>query len=57
MANEVETRHGQCSVHGEVEATWEIPKMNFPLIYFAITRAMARRRPYRCPDCGEPVTT
>lgn len=57
MANEVESRTGHCATHGDVEATREIPKMGFPFIYFSIVRAMARRRPFRCPDCGEPVTT
>jgi len=57
MANEVESRTGHCATHGDVEATREIPKMGFPFIYFSIARAMARRRPFRCPDCGEPVTT
>jgi hypothetical protein len=57
MANEVETRTGHCPAHGDVEATREIPKMGFPFIYFTITRAIARRRPFRCPDCGEPITT
>lgn len=57
MAKEVETRTGHCATHGEVEATREIPKMGFPFIYFSIARAMARRHPFLCPDCGEPVTT
>jgi hypothetical protein len=56
MAKEVEPRPAHCATHGDVEATREIPKMGFPFLYFAITRAMARRRPFRCPDCGEPVT-
>jgi hypothetical protein len=57
MANEVETRTGHCATHGDVEATRELPKMGFPFIYFAVARAMAKRRPFRCPDCGEPITT
>lgn len=57
MASEVETRAGHCEAHGDVEATREIPRMGFPFIYFALARAMARRRPFRCPDCGEPVST
>jgi len=24
---------------------------------FAVRRFLASRKPYRCPDCGEPVTT
>jgi hypothetical protein len=57
MASEMETRPGHCPAHGDVEATREIPRMGFPFVYFAIARAMARRRPFRCPDCGEPVST
>jgi len=57
MASEVETRTGHCPAHGNVEATRQIPETGFPFIYFAIARAMARRRPFQCPECGEPVTT
>lgn len=57
MAKEVETQTAHCPAHGDVEATREIPKMGFPFVYFAITRALARRRPFQCPECGEPVTT
>lgn len=56
MANEVETRTGRCATHGTVQATREIPKMGFPFIYYAAVRAMARRRPFQCPECGQPVT-
>lgn len=56
MANEVETRTGHCATHGDVEAIRKMPKMAFPFVYFAIARAMAKRRPFLCPDCGEPVT-
>ncbi len=56
MASEVETRSGQCATHGTVEATREIPRMGFPFIYFAIVRALAKRRPFRCPNCGDPVS-
>jgi len=54
---ETETRTGTCSDHGQVEATREIPRMGFPYLYFAVTRAMARRRPFHCPTCGAAVTT
>jgi hypothetical protein len=57
MASEIETREGHCQAHGDVKATREIPKLGFPFIYFAIVRAMAKRRPFRCPECGEPVTS
>jgi hypothetical protein len=57
MAKETETQTAQCPAHGEVAATREIPTMGFPFVYFAIARAFARRRPFRCPQCGEPVTS
>jgi len=53
---ETETRTATCAEHGRVEATREIPRMGFPFIYFAITRAQARRRPFLCPTCGAPVS-
>ena len=56
MAKEVETRTGRCATHGTVEATREIPGMGFPFIYYAVVRAMAKRRPFLCPTCGQPVT-
>ncbi len=52
---ETETRPGRCATHGNVEATRQVPRMGFPFAYFAVRRAMARRRPYACPQCGEPV--
>jgi hypothetical protein len=56
MAKEVETQSGRCAEHGTVQATRQIPGMGFPFVYFAIARAMARRRPFRCPTCGAPVS-
>jgi hypothetical protein len=56
MAKEVETRTGRCATHGTVQATREIPGMGFPFIYYAVVRAMAKRRPFQCPECGQPVT-
>jgi hypothetical protein len=56
MANEIETETGRCATHGTVEATREIPGMGFPFIYFAIARALAKRRPFLCPECGSAVT-
>jgi hypothetical protein len=56
MASETETATGRCDTHGTVEATREIPRMGFPFVYFAVARAIARRRPFRCPTCGSPVT-
>ena len=57
MATEVETQTGRCATHGTVEATREIPRMSFPFIVYGVMRAMAKRRPFTCPECGEPVTT
>ncbi len=57
MANQIETATGTCETHGSVEGTREIPGMGFPFIYFAIARALAKRRPFRCPDCGAVVST
>ena len=57
MATEIQTRSGRCATHGEVEATREVPTAHFPFVVFAIRRALASRRPFRCPTCGEPVTT
>jgi hypothetical protein len=56
MATEVETQAGRCATHGTVEATREIPKMGWPFFYYAMRRARARKQPFLCPDCGEPVT-
>jgi hypothetical protein len=55
MAKEVETQAGRCQSHGTVQGTREIPGMGFPFVYFAIARSLARRRPFKCPECGEPV--
>ena len=56
MGTETETRTGRCPTHGSVQATREIPAMGFPFVYFAVVRALARRRPYSCPTCGAAVT-
>jgi hypothetical protein len=29
--------------------------MGFPFIVFAIWRSIAKRQPFRCPDCGAAV--
>jgi hypothetical protein len=57
MANEVQTRTGNCPTHGQVEATREVPRPGFPYVVYFIRRMLAQRRPYRCPDCGAAVTT
>ncbi len=55
MASQTETTTGRCERHGTVQATREIPGMGFPFVYLAIARAIARRKPYRCPECGTTV--
>ena len=55
MASEVQTQAGQCATHGTVEATREVPKMGFPYVVYATWRAVAQRRPFRCPECGAAV--
>ena len=55
MAAEVQIHDGRCTTHGTVQATREVPKMGFPFIVYAIWRAVAQRRPFRCPQCGAAV--
>jgi hypothetical protein len=55
MATEVQTQAGRCSTHGTVEATREVPKKGFPFVVYTIWRAIAQRRPFRCPECGTAV--
>jgi hypothetical protein len=57
MASDTQTRIGTCPTHGTVQATREMPKPGFPFFVYAVRRLMANRRPFRCPDCGAPVTT
>ena len=57
MATEIQTQAGQCSTHGTVQATREIPQMGFPYVVYAIRRAVAQRRSYLCPECGAAVQT
>jgi len=55
MTKEVQTQTGQCSTHGAVEATREVPKMGFPFFVYAIWRAVVQRRPFLCPECGAAI--
>jgi hypothetical protein len=55
MPKEVQTQAGRCSTHGTVEATREVPKIGFPVVVYAIRRAVAQRRPFLCPECGAAV--
>jgi hypothetical protein len=57
MATETETRTGACPTHRTVEASREMPRLGFPFLYFGVRRFLARRRPFRCPTCGQPVST
>ena len=57
MPKEVQTKAGSCTVHGAVQATREIPGAGFPFLVNAVRRRLARRQPFRCPECGAPVTT
>ena len=57
MATEIDTTTGECPTHGTVEATRELPRVTFPPLITAARRALAKRRPYRCPTCGAEVET
>jgi hypothetical protein len=45
--------HGSTPASKRVMA--QIPTMGFPFIVFAVWRAIAKRRPFRCPDCGAAI--
>ena len=55
MASEMQTKTGRCPTHGTVQATRAIPRMGFPFIVYGIRRALAKRKPFLCPECGRPV--
>ena len=55
MAIETETRSGRCPEHGTVRATRDVPRITFPFVYTSVRRWLARRRPFRCPECGAEV--
>jgi hypothetical protein len=57
MATETQTRTGRCATHGTVEGTRDVPRPHFPFVIYAIRRLLAMRHPFRCPTCGERVTT
>jgi hypothetical protein len=39
-----------------VEATRQIPRIQFPFIVYGTQRWLAKRRePFRCPQCEKPV--
>jgi hypothetical protein len=55
MSSTLETRIGVCSMHGTVRAERRLPKVTFPFLVTAPMRYLARRKPFRCPECGAPV--
>lgn len=57
MPDQTETRTGTCPTHGTVQAERRMPRPGFPFVVYSIRRMLAAKRPYRCPDCGAPVTT
>ena len=57
MVSEIQRAIGDCPTHGEIEATRELPRITFPPIIATMRRAIAKRRPYRCPTCGAAVNT
>lgn len=57
MTDEIQTRSGSCATHGSVEATRQIPRMQFPFLFWAVRRWLARRQPFRYPECGMPIQT
>jgi hypothetical protein len=57
MATETETRAGRCPSHGQVEGTRQLPRTHFPFVVYAVRRYLAKRRPFRCPTCDQPIQT
>lgn len=55
MSDEIQTRKGNCATHGPVEATRRIPRLQFPFVFWAVRRWLAKRQPFRCPECGTPI--
>ncbi len=56
MATITETRTATCPTHGSVLAERRIPKLTFPFLVTAAMRYLAKRKPFRCPDCGAAVS-
>jgi hypothetical protein len=55
MATTIETRKATCPTHGPVDAERTLPKVTFPFLVTAPKQYFAKRKPFRCPDCGAPV--
>jgi hypothetical protein len=45
VASEVQTQTGRCPTHGMVEATRQVPRVQFPFFVYAVRRALAKRKP------------
>ena len=56
MATRTETRFGTCPDHGAVEGIRELPRPSFPFIIYGIRLFLARRKPFRCPSCTQPLS-
>ncbi len=56
-APEVQTKQGRCETDGSVQATREIPRLEFPFIVYAFLRWRAKKGPFICPVCERPVET
>lgn len=56
MATKTETRSGTCPDHGSVDATRELPGPTFPFIVYGVRLFLAKRKPFRCPSCSQPVS-
>jgi hypothetical protein len=56
MATTTDKRTGTCARDGTVQAERQLPKLTFPFLITAPMRYFAERKPFRCPECGSPVT-
>ena len=56
MATTIETRTATCATHGTVNAERPLPELTFPFLITAPKRYLAKRKPFRCPQCGSSVT-
>jgi len=54
---ERQTRRGRCATHGMVDASRQVPRLEFPFIVNAVRRLLAKRQPFLCPQCDAPVQT
>jgi hypothetical protein len=49
------TKTGTCPTHGSVEGVKEVPAFKAPGLFWAIASLGNPFKPYRCPQCGQPV--